>query len=77
LNTCAGRGASSRPAAGRRHESESRRRERRGRARPSGAEVARRVLKSLADRRLIPTPGSFTQVYFEVTGQTAAADHGR
>jgi len=32
------------------------------------AELARRTLKALAERRLIPTPDTFAEVYFEIAG---------
>jgi diguanylate cyclase len=34
----------------------------------SQAEVARRALKTLAERKIIPTPESFTDVYYEIAG---------
>lgn len=34
----------------------------------NAAETARRVLKTLAERRIIPTPESFSEVYHEVSG---------
>jgi diguanylate cyclase len=37
-------------------------------ARVSQAEVARRVLKTLTERRIIPTPETFAEVYYEVSG---------
>jgi diguanylate cyclase len=36
------------------------------------AEAARRTLKTLAERRRIPTPEAFAEVYYEVNGGTAA-----
>lgn len=33
------------------------------------SEIARRALKALAERRLVPTPDSFAEVYFEMAGQ--------
>jgi diguanylate cyclase len=41
---------------------------------PSQAELARRVLKTLAERRMIPTPETFTEVYHEVSGQRPGGD---
>jgi diguanylate cyclase len=35
------------------------------------AEIARRVLKTLAERRIIPTPETFTEVYNELSGVRA------
>ncbi len=37
-------------------------------ARQSQGEIARRALKTLAERRLIPTPDTFAEVYFEMAG---------
>ena len=37
-------------------------------AKAAQAEVARRVLKTLAERRIIPTPETFTEVYNEISG---------
>jgi diguanylate cyclase len=37
-------------------------------ARAAQAEIARRVLKTLAERRIIPTPETFTEVYQEIAG---------
>jgi diguanylate cyclase len=37
-------------------------------ARQSQGEIARRALKTLAERRLIPTPETFAEVYFEMAG---------
>lgn len=37
--------------------------------RPSQGEIARRALKALAERRLVPTPDTFAEVYFEMAGQ--------
>src|SRR5687767_2144829 len=39
-----------------------------GAGRQSPAETARRVLKTLAERKIIPTPETFTEVYNEVSG---------
>jgi len=39
-----------------------------GGAKPSQAEIARRVLKTLTERRIIPTPETFAEVYHEVSG---------
>jgi diguanylate cyclase len=36
--------------------------------RPNAAETARRVLKTLAERKIIPTPETFSDVYHEVSG---------
>lgn len=36
------------------------------------AELARRALKTLAERRLIPTPETFSEVYYELTGVRGA-----
>lgn len=41
-------------------------------ARAAQAEIARRVLKTLAERRLIPTPETFTAVYEELSGTKSA-----
>lgn len=41
-------------------------------ARASQAEIARRVLKTLTERRIVPTPESFAEVYHEVSGQRPA-----
>jgi len=38
-------------------------------AKASQAEIARRVLKTLGERRLIPTPETFAEVYYEIAGQ--------
>lgn len=35
---------------------------------PSQAEIARRALKTLADRKIIPTPETFADVYYELAG---------
>ena len=37
--------------------------------RQSQGEIARRALKALAERRLVPTPDTFAEVYFEMAGQ--------
>lgn len=37
-------------------------------ARQSQGEIARRALKTLAERRMIPTPETFAEVYFEMAG---------
>jgi diguanylate cyclase len=37
-------------------------------ARQSQGEIARRALKTLAERRMIPTPDTFAEVYFEMAG---------
>jgi diguanylate cyclase len=37
-------------------------------AKASQAEIARRVLKTLAERRIIPTPETFTETYNELSG---------
>jgi diguanylate cyclase len=42
-------------------------------ARASQAEIARRVLKTLAERRIIPTPETFAEVYNEVSGARPGA----
>jgi diguanylate cyclase len=39
------------------------------------AEIARRVLKTLAERRIIPTPETFTEVYNELSGNRASANN--
>lgn len=36
-------------------------------------EIARRALKALAERRLVPTPDSFAEVYFEIAGARPGA----
>ncbi|MCX8004737.1 MAG: GGDEF domain-containing protein [Burkholderiaceae bacterium] len=41
-------------------------------ARAAQAELARRVLKALAERRIIPTPQSFAEVYEELSGARGA-----
>jgi diguanylate cyclase len=41
-------------------------------ARSGQADIARRVLKTLAERRIIPTPESFAEVYHEVAGTRPA-----
>lgn len=41
-------------------------------ARAAQAEIARRVLKTLAERRLIPTPETFAAVYEELSGTKSA-----
>jgi diguanylate cyclase len=41
-------------------------------ARAAQAEIARRVLKTLAERRIIPTPETFAAVYEEIAGGKAA-----
>lgn len=41
--------------------------------RPSQGEIARRALKALAERRMIPTPDTFADVYFEMAGQRPGA----
>lgn len=38
-------------------------------ARASQGEIARRALKALAERRMVPTPDTFAEVYFEMAGQ--------
>jgi diguanylate cyclase len=40
------------------------------------AEIARRVLKTLAERRIIPTPETFTEVYNELSGVRSAGANG-
>jgi diguanylate cyclase len=35
---------------------------------PGQAEIARRALKTLADRKIIPTPETFAEVYYELAG---------
>ncbi len=37
------------------------------------AELARRALKTLAERRLIPTPDTFSEVYYELSGRRAVS----
>ncbi len=37
------------------------------------AEIARRAFKALAERKLIPTPDTFSEVYFEIAGGRSAA----
>jgi diguanylate cyclase len=39
----------------------------------SQGEIARRALKALAERRMIPTPDTFADVYFEMAGQRPGA----
>jgi diguanylate cyclase len=39
----------------------------------SQGEIARRALKALAERRVIPTPDTFAEVYFEIAGQRPGA----
>jgi diguanylate cyclase len=36
-------------------------------------EIARRALKALAERRMVPTPDTFAEVYFEMAGQRPGA----
>jgi diguanylate cyclase len=43
-------------------------------AKASQAEIARRVLKTLAERRIIPTPETFADAYHEVAGQRPGGD---
>jgi diguanylate cyclase len=38
------------------------------------AEIARRVLKTLTERRIIPTPETFTEVYNEIAGARPSGD---
>lgn len=42
-------------------------------ARQTQGEIARRALKTLAERRLVPTPETFAEVYFEMAGQRPGA----
>lgn len=37
-------------------------------------EIARRALRTLAERRLVPTPDRFAEVYFEIAGAREGAD---
>jgi diguanylate cyclase len=41
--------------------------------RHSQGEIARRALKTLAERKVIPTPDTFAEVYFEMAGQRPGA----
>jgi diguanylate cyclase len=41
--------------------------------RHSQGEIARRALKTLAERKMIPTPDTFAEVYFEMAGQRPGA----
>ena len=43
-------------------------------AKASQAEIARRVLKTLTERRIIPTPETFTEVYNEIAGVRAGGN---
>ncbi len=45
-----------------------------GGAKASQAEIARRVLKTLTERRVIPTPESFAETYYEISGQRPGGD---
>jgi len=38
------------------------------------AEIARRVLKTLAERKIVPTPETFTEVYLEIAGPRGTAE---
>ena len=44
--------------------------------RAAQAEIARRVLKTLAERRIIPTPETFTEVYNELSEVRSAGPNG-
>jgi diguanylate cyclase len=44
-----------------------------GPVRHSQGEIARRALKTLAERKMIPTPDTFAEVYFEMAGQRPGA----